>query len=190
MAQRRRNKNKWLWWGCGLVFVVIVIAIVVGVVIIQKGSDGDEGESNNTSEAERVKVEENDESWSAEVVPDEDVINEQGEKQKVVQYEGGDPNNSDELTGVVTYAGVVDGVLVIRTSIDQYLTDGTCELVLKRGGSVIYSDEANIVGDVSTAICQGFDVPAAAGLGSGSVEINIDLNAAGRTGVIRGEVDI
>ena len=45
------------------------------------------------------------------------------------------------------------------------------------------------MGDVSTAMCEGFDEPVE-GLGEGNIEIIIKLNADERSGLIRGEVDI
>ena len=78
---------------------------------------------------------------------------------------------------------------MIRTSIDQYLTEGSCNLTLVRGSDIIYGDTTNIVGDVSTASCEGFDVPVAV-LGEGNIKILIVLNADGRVGSISGEVNI
>ena len=78
---------------------------------------------------------------------------------------------------------------MIRVNIDQYVGSGSCELTLVRGGATIYNSIASIIGGASTATCEGFDVPVA-GLGGGTVEININLSADGRSGTIRGEVGI
>ena len=75
---------------------------------------------------------------------------------------------------------------MVRTSIDQYLTGGSCELTLERDGDTIYNSIANIMGDVSTAVCDGFDV-AVAELGGGEIQINIKLSAEGKSGMIRGK---
>lgn len=109
------------------------------------------------------------------------------EKKKVVQYEGEDPNIQEELTGVVTYAGVNGDNLMIRVNIDQYLESGNCELSLVRNG-VAYSDTANIVGSAATATCEGFNVPVS-GLG-GDYEIVIKINSGDKTGTINGKVEI
>ena len=108
-------------------------------------------------------------------------------KEEIIQYEGDDPNTQDDLTGVITYAGVSGDSLMIRVNIDQYLEDGTCELSLVQNG-VIYSDVANIVGSAATATCEGFNVPAG-GLG-GQYEIIISLSSGEKAGVIKGEVEI
>ena len=111
------------------------------------------------------------------------------EKEKVVQYDGDDPNEADELTGVITYAGVVGGILRIRVNIDQYLSSGDCVLSMKQNGVEIYGDEAIIIDSASTATCEGFDVRVEL-LNVGSTEIVITLKSGERTGVIRGEVTI
>ena len=185
MAQRRKNRNKWIWWGVGLAVVAIIVIIIVVLVMQNNSSE----EKKNEVQKDESSVVERQDVVEGEQVTEENSDQEQAERQKVKQYEGEDPNEAEELSGAVTYAGVVDGNLMIRVSIDQYLTNGTCDLTLSRGGAIIYSDTANIVGDVSTATCEGFDVPVG-GLGGGSTEINIKLNADGKSGIIRGEVDI
>lgn len=115
--------------------------------------------------------------------------NEVVEKEKVVQYEGNDPNEAGELTGAITYAGVSDGVLAIRVNIDQYLTDGECALTLARDGVEIYNDMASITGSVSTSSCDGFEVPLDQ-IGRGEVDIKIDLGADVRTGQLRRRVSV
>lgn len=187
MLQQRRNNRKWLWWGGGV--LVVTLAVAIGVIVWQNNEggikDNESGVSDNMVEEEKQKMADKDNGQS----DDEKFAEEEVEKKKVTQYEGGDPNVAEELTGAVTYAGVTDGVLMVRVSIDQYLSEGVCELTLVQGGASIYSDTASIVGDVSTATCEGFDVPVG-GLGGGNVEININLNADGKSGVIRGEASI
>lgn len=182
---RRRNNRKRLWWGGGVVLVAIVV--IIGVVIWQNSQNNNQNNQNEASEVE--KIEQKDELEVNNPANDENKDKETVNKPKVVQYEGGDPNIAEELSGVVTYAGVNSGVLMVRTNIDQYLTEGICELTLTRGGTIIYSDTTNIVGDVSTATCEGFDIPVS-GLGEGNLEINIKLTSGGKTGTLRGEVSI
>ena len=183
MTQRRRNYKKLIWWGAG---VILVVLVVVGVVIGVNNNSNCTNESgdDNSEKVEQMSGSEQSEKTEAEK-QDEAVAS----QQTPAQYEGDNPNVAETLSGVVTYTGVNDGVLMIRISIDQYLTEGICELTLTRGGAIIYSDTTNIMGDVSTATCQGFDV-ATAGLGEGNLEIIVNLNADGKSGVIRGEASI
>ena len=187
---KRKNNRKWLWIGGGVALLVIV-AVVIGVVVAQnngaKNDNSSAGDEN--SEVKQLDSKTESDSKKDDSGDEKDFAEAEVEKKKVTQYEGEDPNKSEELTGVVTYTGVTDGVLMVRMSIDQYLTEGTCELILTRNGAIIYSDKADIVGDVSTAMCKGFDVPVA-DLGGGSVEVTINLSAGGRVGTIRGEADI
>ena len=186
MAQKRRNYKKWMWWGGGV--AVILVLVVIGVVI-GRINDG-EKKASEVTESEIVEKEKQEAPETEQATSDASESDEKmAEKQKVVQYEGDDPNMAETLSGAVTYAGVNGGTLMIRTTIDQYLTRGVCELTLTRGGAIIYSDRVDIVGDVSTASCSGFDIPAA-GLGEGNLEININLSADGRQGVIRGGASI
>ena len=180
MAQGRRRNRKWLWISLGV--ILVIVAVIIGVVVWQNNSKGssDEVETSETRKQDTTQTE---------AAVDVEMVNAQGEKQKVVQYEGEDPNELDELTGVVTYGGVLGENLMIRVSIDQYLTSGSCELTLTRGGATIYNSIADIVGDVATATCKGFDIPVAE-LGGGEVQININLKTDGKSGVIRGEASI
>ena len=89
----------------------------------------------------------------------------------------------------MTYAGVVEDKLMIRINIDQYLEVGECALSLTRNGENIYSSSTGIISNVTTATCEGFDVPAA-GLGQGNIEIEINITSNGKSGLIRSEVSI
>ncbi len=198
MARKRLKSKRWIW---GLVGVlVVVVVVVVGVVIWKENNKGNTGEiedsKNNSS-----KIDDSESETSSVVAEIDNAKHEEGEseeskfaeeevsKKRVTQYEGENPNQAEELSGVITYAGVTNGVLMIRASIDQYLNGGSCELLLKREGSVVYNDTAAVVGDVSTATCEGFDVPVS-GLGGGGIEIIININANDKSGIIRGEVSI
>lgn len=161
----------------------MILAVVIGVIVWQNSQPVRQDE-NKTEETEKVEQKDGVEQNESTEGENEEVV-----EKKVVQYTGQDPNTFDELTGVVTYASVVDGKLMIRVNIDQYLTEGTCDLTLSRGGAMMYSDTTNIVSGASTATCQGFDI-ATAGLGEGNMQININLTANGKSGVIRGEANI
>lgn len=184
MAQKRKRNKKWIY-----VMLVVVLVASAGVTCwLLRGTKSDwkeGGQTETTLQREDDIDEEEVERPSEEVAK----VDPDTGKEIVVQYDGEDPNQADDLSGVVTYAGVVDGTLMIRVNIDQYLEGGNCELTLIRDGANIYSSIANIVGGPSTATCEGFDVPIG-GLEGGQTEININLNADERHGVIRGEVNI
>lgn len=193
MARKRVRNKKWLW---GLAGALVVVVVVVTGVVIWKVNSGDTGGGEEVVENKTDETRNKDSAVAKEKEVTGEGQDEEGkfaeeevEKKRVAQYEGEDPNSAEELSGVITYAGVANGTLMIRVSIDQYLNEGSCKLSLKRGETVVYSGTAKVVGDVSTATCEGFDVPVS-GLGGGGLEIIIDISANGKKGAIRGEVSI
>ena len=180
MAKRRKRSKKWISW-------LIIVALLIGAGVVcymvwdSYFRDKSEPEASETSGTTEVEEQKNNTEM--------DLASEEPEKKKVEQYDGDDPNNAQDLSGVVTYAGVNNGVLMIRVNIDQYLDSGKCELTLTRGGATIYSSIASIIGSASTSTCEGFDV-AVGELGGGNVEIIIKLESNGRVGSIHGEASI
>ena len=180
MAKKQKKNKKWLYWL--LMLVLFVVATVIIFLVWNTYFKNEDREQNSSVTSEVVEVEEQEEPQRQEEV-------EVPDKPKVVQYDGEDPNNSDELSGVITYAGVNGGNLMIRINIDQYLDGGECSLNLVRNGVNIYEETTNIVENVSTASCNGFDVPVDS-IGGGLFGIEIKLNSNDKTGVIRWEVNI
>lgn len=182
MARRRRRSKKWISW---LIILILLFAAVVVVYLVWENYFKDEGNSPS-KEPEVIQVEKDEDEQNSDEA--EEVKTE--EKEIVKQYEGEDPNSNTELTGVVTYAGVVGNRLSIRVNINQYLSGGICKLRLVFEGDIAaYSDEASIVSSASTSTCEGFDIPLSK-LSSGEYDIYIDLDANGKKGVITGEVNI
>lgn len=181
MAQKRkRNRSKkWVSW-----LILLILIVVAGVIVYLVWDNYFNDKKDNNKEQDMVQTdEEQDNGISSE---DGDGI---VEKKKIEQYDGEDPNKADTVSGVVTYAGVNNGVLMVRVNIDQYLESGECELMLLREGGTIYSSISEIVSGPSTASCAGFDVPVS-GLVGGAVEIKINLKSGERSGVIHGEANI
>lgn len=110
------------------------------------------------------------------------------EKEKNIEppYEGKDPNESHGLTGVITYTGVVDGKLMIRTTINQTLGSGACRLTLSSGSKTVTRD-SGIVPNPSSSTCEGFDIPTTE-LGSGKWNITITITSDNRSGELKGNV--
>ena len=178
MAQTRKRKKTWISWA-----ILLVLLIGAGAVVYLVWDNYFNDKKNNNEEQKTEQVEEKESNENGEEG------NVDSEKKKVEQYDGEDPNKAETLSGVVTYAGVSGDKLMIRVNIDQYLEGGECGLTLSRAGTSIYSSIANVVGNASTATCEGFDVPINE-LGGGVAEINININSGERSGTIRGEVNI
>ena len=111
------------------------------------------------------------------------------EKEKVQQYDGNDPNTANDITGVITYAGVSGDNLMIRVNIDQYLNGGKCTLSLRQGGGNVYGAEANVVDSAATSTCEGFNIPVAS-LPKGNINIIIYISSGDKVGEIAGEVTL
>ena len=187
MAKKHQKHKKWLYSGVFLVLFVAAAAMVYLVwdsYFAEKGDDT--GLRDDGGSAETVT----DGGGTDETGSEADEVKDVVEKPKVEQYDGEDPNMSESLSGAVTYAGVVDERLMIRMNIDQYLEEGRCELSLVKDGATIYNSVANVVSNVTTATCEGFDIPMGELEESGLIEIKINITAGNKTGVVWGEVGI
>ena len=183
MVQGRKRERKWIWW---VVFLGLVIVATVIAVVVKQNYFGDNGEEkvaqNDTTGKVVQEVKQKDEDTSDNKVED-------GEKSKVQQYEGEDPNRKDALTGAITYVVVNDGRLMVRVNIDQFLDEGKCKMELKKEDSLVYDMEARLIGSVTTSTCEGFDVPVTQ-LPNGKVSIVVKLSAGEKSGEIMGEVEL
>lgn len=106
-----------------------------------------------------------------------------------VQYAGENPNENEKLTGVITYAGATSNNVIIRVNIDQYIASGSCKLSLIKNDTVKYEENSNLIADVSTSTCEGFNI-ARGKLENGNYIIRIELASDGKTGTISGELNI
>ena len=97
---------------------------------------------------------------------------------------------SNSLTGTINYSSVVDGTLVIRATINQSPSNGSCQLTLtnKSTGRTIVKS-ADIVANPSSSTCNGFDIPVSQ-LSSGSWSITINLTSGDSSGQITGSAEI
>lgn len=185
-----RKRKNWLKY---IIIVVVLVGLAFGGFMIWKHwQTGEVREEDRTMQPAETKLEEKVKE-EVEIKEDEAKAKEESEvdvgKKKVEQFDGGDPNKKEEITGVITYAGVSGEKLIVRVNIDQYLADGVCKLNLSRDGGVIYEETAEVVDSAATATCKGFNVPAAS-LGSGKINIKILVTSGGKTGTIEGGVSL
>lgn len=184
-----RKRKNWVKYVGGLILVVVLVG---GGFLVWKnlGAKDEPQESKGAEQlvGTRLEDEKKDEPEKKEETKTEESKVDTG-KEEIKQFDGGDPNISEKLTGVITYAGVSDGNLMVRVNIDQYLTEGTCKLELVRGESVVYDETVGVIDSAATATCKGFNV-ATTGLGSGKLNIRIVVTAGEKTGTIEGEVSL
>lgn len=103
------------------------------------------------------------------------------------------PANTPEpasLTGVISHASVRNDNLVIRTTINQFLSSGDCSLTLTRSSdSKTVTKRTSIAAGPSTSSCDGFDIPTTE-LGSGNWDIVINLKSGDRQGRLTQSISI
>ena len=182
MSKRRKRNNSWISW---ILLLTLLIGAAIVVFLVRDSIFGDKKEEP-TIEVGNIVIEQND---SIKEEPKIEVEAPQPEKEEVVSYDGDNPNKEDDLTGVVTYADIVDGVLMIRVNIDQFLSQGTCKLVLEKDGVAQYEEIARITDSAATATCEGFNVSAGT-LEGGNYKIIIKLESGEKKGIINGEVSL
>lgn len=164
---------------------MLIIAAVVVVVLVKNNYFSEKKEntpqqSENTDKPEDKKPEEK---------SDEESKEETKTEEKASQYEGESPNKSENLTGLITYADVVNDELVIRVNIDQFLQSGNCNLTMSRNGVTYYSQSVGIQESVTTSTCDGYKIPVS-DLSKGDFQVEIDLESEGKSGKITGRVRI
>lgn len=182
-----RKKTNWI--KIILILALIIAAGVICFFVWKAYFSGDPAGNKKDDESAAIddksdKKEEKKEEEKEETEPEK-----KDEKEKVPQYDGDDPNEKDQLTGAITYAGVLNQNLVIRVNIDQYVANGKCTLALRREGATIYSAEAPIVDSASTSTCEGFDISVKA-LDPGPTNIIIYINGDGKTGELTKEINL
>lgn len=170
------------------VVTVVVILFLIGVLIFVSkllvNRTADDAEDNKKSNPETSQ------NKKAEKTPTEDNSpSDDNEHKTPIQNDGEDPNIKDSLTGVLTMADILDGVLRIRVNIDQYLSSGTCKLTLYSESGKTFTVDAAIIPSASTSTCEGFDI-STSNLSSGHWYISIDLESSDKTGIITGETNL
>ncbi len=184
--QKTKAKRSWIYWvGC---LVLVVVSGVAAYLVCNVFIDKEPATKQETVVSEEEQTEEQGEGTEPSEENEGEVETPEPPK-KTVQYEGEDPNGAEELTGVITYAGVMEGSLVVRTSIDQFLGEGTCELTIVQGGVTVYSETSGIGAGAATSACEGFDVPMEQ-VGGGAMQIMVKLSSGGKTGILSTEVEL
>ena len=179
---RRKRDFRWIKW---LLFLVLIIAAIVVVVLVKNNYFG-EKQDNNTQQSDNENKSEDDKPKEG---TDETSTEETKQEEKAPQYEGESPNKSENLTGLITYADVINDELVIRVNIDQFLQSGNCNLTMSRNGVTHYSQSVGIQESVTTSTCDGYKIPVSE-LPKGDFQVEIDLESDGKSGKITGRVRI
>lgn len=175
-----------IFWVIFLILVLVVVAIAF--VLTARQPLAHPSDSSNPTPESSTPVAETSPSDEPDTTP---TPAPDQPADKVIQYEGDNPNSLSELTGAIVYHGVENGNLVVQVAIDQYLAHGgTCTLTLTgktHGGSYTTTNPA--FADISTSACQDFTVPLA-NLPSDTYELKIQLSNDAKTGSISEEIKL
>lgn len=175
--RRRLSLKRRPWLTCLIVLIIVALVVVGCVAFFNRGSeDKTDATGNDSADASNVDPKGEDKNKPA---------------QKAVQFEGiGDDDAPEELSGYITFAGAADGVLRIRTVINQLdETSGSCDLTMTSVTGVTYTENTSIINDAMSATCYGYDIPVDQ-LEAGAWTIDILISANGKTGHIAGEVEL
>ncbi len=121
-------------------------------------------------------------------MPSAQTFESNNDDKQTIQNEGEDPNQLEIITGSITTARVSGDNFIIRLSLDQFLSSGTCELTMQSDASS-YQATAQIVTSAATSTCEGFDIPLS-NLSSGKWAYSIEIYSGSKTGLILGEASI
>lgn len=176
-----------------IVSLVVVLAVGAGAYALFSPFDNpasDNSSEKSTSASKKDTSINSDDSAKKPNSTDKDSATLEHEAEKNIQpsYEGNNTNSNEGLTGVINYSGVSDGKLIIRTTINQAISSGSCQLTLTSGTKTV-TRESGIVPNPSSASCEGFDVPTSE-LGSGNWSITITITDGSRSGELKGSVTI
>lgn len=182
---RRKRNRKWI--RLVVVLILIAAASVIGYKVWEAYFKTEEAVIDGGGKEEKPKETQME---ATEASKQETEVFVEEDPKVSPQYDGEDPNKGESLTGVITYAGVSDDVLMIRVNIDQYLASGSCVLTLVQDGAELYDETVGVIDSAATATCEGFNVPVSRVGASGKIGIRILVKSGEKAGIIEGEVKL
>ena len=171
-----------------LVLLLLVIGAGVGAYIILNQNDSNSAQEDKKQENEKNKSNTGEETRDSGNASTDSSVEHESEKEITPGYEGENPNLNDSLTGSINYTGVAGNNLIIRTTINQTLSSGSCEISLTNGSTTV-TRTSGIIPNPSSSSCEGFDIPTSE-LGSGNWEITIKITSGDKSGVLKGTAKI
>lgn len=189
IAKRKPKNRQHKGRAVTIIVLVLVFLLVAGGVVVflnrEKifGNTQENRVENTTAEEQKQEKEKTEEKETKKESERE------AEKPSVAQYEGENANNYENLTGVVSYAGISEGNFIVRVAIDQALgNSGTCNFTLTHSsGAALKSSLATEAGP-SSSFC-AYNVPVGS-VQSGKWSISVEVTGANKKGVISGEATI
>lgn len=167
----------------GVLLIIAIVGIITVIVcknFLQAPASSDSSHLPNANQPTEVTPPE-----PSEPTADQDLEN------KAPQYEGEDPNQLDELTGVITYADIDTELQVLHSAvmINQYLQGGQCVFNLKRGDAILRTASSPITAEASTSVCGPFSL-SVEDIASGTYQIEVIMTGEDKRGVITEDLQI
>ncbi len=193
ITRRRPKGSRHKYTVVAIIICILVGALIAAGVVVFLNRDrifvnsGSSETTNNdqkdTANSSAHKSESNGESTKNETAPRET------EKASVSQYEGGDPNELEAITGNINYAGISGENFIIRATLDQALgNSGTCSFTLTSTTGIVVTDTSSTNAGPTTSFCS-YSIPAAS-ITSGYWTISVKVTGGNKEGIITGEVSI
>lgn len=174
-----------------IITISVIVALVIGgsayALILQSNNSSNKNTSDNSKTATDNSDGASDSDSGSDSTDTGSKTADSNDKTQPT-YEGDNANSSSALTGVISYKSVVDTNLVIRTTIDQMISSGTCSLTLSNGQKTV-TRTSDVMLNPSSSTCEGFDIPTSE-LGSGTWSIEIDISGGNKTGTLTGSVSL
>lgn len=202
------KKNKKVLIGVIIFIVMIALGLTATVLYLNsnsnKSTETTKGKTDNKEKSDKEKSDDGDsaDDKSNSTKPDDNngkpansssASDDNTGGRTPTQYEGANPNNNSSLTGIINYKSVVNNTLQIRTTINQYLDEGSCILTLNGPNGQTYTNSVNIIANPSSSTCYGFDIPldliqADQDKRRGEWTINIHMTSGTRTGDLQDKI--
>lgn len=178
------------WFFVAIILLISLIAFCVWFFLIRPSSAPESTDPTPESNVSTTSVPDSPSAKGSTSTRESNTSNkEEKNPQTPAQYEGENPNTSEEITGFINYTAIDGDHLSIRLTLNQYLTSGTCTLKMSLGDLTI-EQSAPIFADPSTSSCQGFDVPLSDLTASGTWQISVKVSADNKTGTIIGDYSL
>lgn len=192
MRLRKKNKKR------TIIILAIVAILVIGAGVTtyilwprentNESTVTNDGDNKEDEEDSQTQTDQDTNSQATEAAPQSPIVHED-EKDIAQPYEGSNINSSSSLSGTITYSAVSGDTVIIRTTVDQVIGSGNCEIVLSNGAKTV-TKTSNIAQNPSSSTCEGFDIPVVE-LGAGNWNIAIEIkDTRNRNVTLTGTVNI
>ncbi len=166
-----------------LIFVAAITFLCLSLFVPTKKKADEPGLNTTVNETEKQKAKE--ETQKEEEKEKEDPNN------TPAQYDGEKETSSTKINASLTKNEVINGTYMLRVTIYELLSDGTCKLHMEsdNGDTIDRTAKIAIEGPDSSTCEEGFDIPTN-GISSGKYNFSITFTSGTKTGSVSGVINI